>query len=60
MNMSEQLRMFDSELADWVKRVWRKIESEKRREIIDTLAQMGRAALSETNQSIGESKTNEL
>ncbi len=58
--MSEQLRMFDSKLTDWVKRVWRKIEPEKRREIIDTLAQMGRAALSETNQSIRESKTNEL
>ena len=58
--MSEQLRMYDSELTDWVKRVWRKIEPEKRREIIDTLAQMGSSALSETNQSIRESKTNEL
>lgn len=58
--MSEQLRMYDSELTDWVKRVWRKIEPEKRREIIDTLAQMGRSALSETNQSIREPKTNEL
>lgn len=57
--MSKQFRMFDQETTGWVERVWSKLEPEKHREIIATLAQMGRAAVLVKNRLSKESKTDE-
>lgn len=45
--MSEQLRLFEHDLGSWVERVWTKADTERRREIIALLAEMGRCALEE-------------
>jgi TorA maturation chaperone TorD len=46
--MSKQLPLFDTQLAAWVRELWDRINSEKRREILTVLASMARASLTQT------------
>jgi TorA maturation chaperone TorD len=46
--MSKQLPLFDAHLPAWVRELWDRINSEKRREIRTVLASMARASLTQT------------
>ena len=46
--MSKQLPLFDARLAAWVRELWDRIDSEKRREILTVLANMARTSLTQT------------
>jgi len=57
--MSEQLRLFERGLGSWVERVWTKVDSDRRREIVAVLAEMGRCTLEQQGESAKEVKPNE-
>jgi hypothetical protein len=57
--MSEQIRMFEPELPNWVEKVWCKIDPDKRRELIAILAEMGKSVLSANNDSIRKAEADE-
>ena len=43
--MDEQIELFPTSRDDWVSRLWRSIPTPVRTEVIELLAQMGRAAI---------------
>jgi len=45
--MSKQLRLFERDLGSWVERVWTKVDTDRRREIMALLVELGRCALEE-------------
>ncbi len=46
--MSKQLPLFDARIPAWVRDLWDRMDSEKRREILTVLANMARASLTQT------------
>jgi hypothetical protein len=44
-NMSKQLLLFDPRVPPWVRRLWDRIDPEKRRQVLIILASMARASL---------------
>jgi hypothetical protein len=45
--MSKQLPLFESRIPAWVRDLWDRMDSEKRREILTVLANMARASLTQ-------------
>jgi hypothetical protein len=43
--MSKQLLLFDSRIPAWVRELWNRIDTQKRREILSILANMAGASL---------------
>jgi hypothetical protein len=43
--MDEQYELFEIKHEDWVSRLWKSAPATSRQEVIDLLAEMGRAAL---------------
>jgi TorA maturation chaperone TorD len=50
-NMSKQLPLFDPSILPWVRRLWDRIDPEKRQQVLVILAGMARSSLA-TNQSL--------
>jgi hypothetical protein len=50
-NMSKQLPLFDPSIPPWVRRLWDRIDLEKRKQILVILAGMARSSLA-ANQSL--------
>jgi hypothetical protein len=48
VNMSKQLALFDPSIPPWVRRLWDRIDPEKRRQILVILASMARSSLATT------------
>ena len=46
--MSRQLPLFDRSIPPWVRRLWDRIDPEKRRQILVILADMARSSLAPT------------
>jgi hypothetical protein len=44
-NMSKQLPLFDPRIPPWLRRLWDRIDPEKRRQILMILAGMARSSL---------------
>jgi hypothetical protein len=55
-NMGEQLELFETQHSQWVRRRWQLIPPETRSEIIEVLAQMGKAAL-QARRAVGSRKS---
>jgi hypothetical protein len=49
--MSKQLALFDPSIPPWVRRLWDRIDPEKRRQILVILASMARSSFA-TTQSL--------
>jgi len=44
--MSKQLSLFDPRIQPWVQRLWKRIDPERRRQVLVILAGMARSSLS--------------
>jgi hypothetical protein len=58
-NMYKQLPLFDPSIPPWVRRLWDRIDLEKRRQILVLLAGMARSSLAANQSPNPKEATNE-